>query len=294
MAVYKRRYDPYRGRLTERWRRWSVLTRYALRDLFASRFFLGFFLACWVPVLFFSAYVFTVNSEVVRSLLSVLSRSLHFRVDASFFLRAIQTQDFFAFLLATWAGPTLVAGDLTNGALPLFLSRPFRRGEYLWGKFAVLGVLLSSITWIATLALFFLEAGLSPEPWLGAHRWLLGPIVWCPVVWIVLLGMVALAASAWVRWRMVAMGAIFGLFLIPAGLGDALNAILGTRWGELLNLGALFHEILEASFREPVTALPPTGAPVPLWAAWGTLAVVSAAALALLVKRLRAFEVVRG
>ncbi len=290
MAVYKRRYDPYRGRLTERWRRWSVLTRFALRELFASRFFLGFFLACWIPVLAFSGYVFVANSEVVRSLLSLASRTLQLRVEASFFIRATQIQGFFAFLLATWAGPALVAGDLTNGALPLFLSRPFRRGEYVFGKFAVLGILLSSITWIPALGLFFLEAGLSPEPWLGAHRWLLAPIVWSSLVWVVLLGMVALAASAWVRWRIVAMGAIFGLFLIPAGLGAVLNATLGTKWGQLLDLTYLFHEVVNAGFRESASF----GPAVPLWAAWGTLALVSAAALELVLKRLRAFDVVRG
>lgn len=291
MAVYRRRYDPYRGRLTRRWARCVVLTRFALRELFASRFFLGFFIACLLPVVIFAGYIFVANSELVRSLLSLAAGSFKLRVETRFFTLFLQIQSFFAFLLTCWAGPTLVAGDLSNGALPLFLSRPFSRAEYIAGKFAVLGILLSFLTWIPALGLLFLEAGISPDAWFGAHRWMIAPILWCSLVWIVLLSLVALATSAWVRWRIVAIGATFAVFLIPAGFGGVLDAILRTGWGQLLNLTFLFHEILFAGFRTPLRG---GEAAVPQSAAWAMLALVSLVSLALLRARLRAFEVVRG
>lgn len=287
MAVYKRRYDTYRGPLTKRWSRCFVLTRYALRDMFRSRFFLGFFIACLVPVLFFLGYVFVANNELVHSLLS-LRPSTSLAVDSRFFSLFLRVQSSLAFLLTCWAGPTLVAGDLSNGALPLFLSRPFTRGEYVAGKFAVLGILLSFLTWVPALLLFFVQAGLSANPWLWTHLWMIGPILWCPLVWIALLSLLALATSAWVRWRIVAMGAIFAVFLVPAGFGAVFDAILRTGWGQLLNLSYLFHQILYAGFRIPL------GGPIPPSAAWAVMTIVCIGSLELLHARLRACEVVRG
>ncbi len=289
MAVYKRAYEPYDGPATRRWSRCFVLTRFALKDLFASRFFLAFFIACLVPVVGFAGYLFVANSELVRTLLSLVSHSFHLPVEKRFFTIFFQVQSSFTFLLACWAGPTLVAGDLANGALPLFLSRPFSRAEYVVGKFAVLVLLFSLLTWVPGLVLLFLEAGLSSTPWLGTHQWMIGPMLWWSAVWIVLLSLIGLATSAWVKWRFVAMGTIFAVFLIPSGFGLVLDAVLRTNWGQLLNLMFLSHEILFSGFRSP---LRPGEVGVPLAAAWGMLLLVSLVALQLLRVRLRACEVV--
>jgi ABC-type transport system involved in multi-copper enzyme maturation permease subunit len=291
MAVYKRHYEPFRGRLTRRWSRSFVLTRFAFRELFASRFFFAFFIACLIPVLGFAGYIFVANSSLVHTLLAMVSSKFTIHIEKGFFTTFLQVQSSFAFLLTCWACPTLVAGDLSNGALPLFLSRPFSRAEYVVGKFAVLAVLLSFLTWIPALGLLFLEAGLSSSPWFGAHRWMIGPILWSSLVWIVLLSLVALATSAWVKWRIVAMAAIFAVFLIPAGFGAVLNGILQTHWGRLLDLTFLFHQILYAGFRTPLAA--GEGA-IPQSAAWGMMALACVVSLEMLGVRLRAFEVVRG
>lgn len=291
MAVYKRSYEPYCGPLAKRWSRSLVLTRFALRELFASRFFLAAFIVCLVPVLLFSGYVFVANSELVRTIFSLVSRSFSLHVEARFFAIFLEVQSSLAFLLTCWAGPTLIAGDLSNGALPLFLSRPIRRAEYVIGKFTVLGVLLSCITWIPALGLFFLQAGLGPKAWLGTHAWMIGQILRLSFVWIVLLSLIALATSAWVKWRIVAMGAIFGVFLIPSGFGAVIDAVLQTGWGRLLDLMYLFNELLFTGFR---TSFHGGEGAVPHEAAWVMLLAASAASLWLLHVRLRACEVVRG
>jgi ABC-2 type transport system permease protein len=292
MAVYKRAYEPYRGPLEKRWSRCLVLTRYALRDLFASRFFLGAFIVCLVPVLLFGGYIFVANSDLVKTVFSLVSRTVNLQVETRFFAIFLDIQSSLVFLLTCWAGPTLVAGDLTNGALPLFLSRPFSRAEYVIGKFAVLVILLSCLTWVPALLLLFLEAGLGPKNWLGAHLWMIGPIIWLSVVWIALLSLVALATSAWVRWRIVAIGVIFGLFVFPAGFGVVMDNVLGTHWGRLLDLTYLFGELLFRGLH--TTFLRGGQGVVPPSAAWAMLLAASAASLWLLHLRLRAFEVVRG
>jgi len=291
MAVYKRAYEPYRGPREKRWSRCLVLTRFALRELFASRFFFGAFIVCLIPVLLFAGYIFVVNSDLVHMVLSMVSRSFTLHVETRFFAIFLEIQSSLVFLLTCWAGPTLVAGDLTNGAMPLFLSRPFSRAEYVIGKFAVLAILLSFLTWIPAIGLLFLEAGLGPKAWLGAHLWMIGPILWCSLVWITLLSLIALATSAWVKWRIVAMGAIFGVFVIPSGFGGVMDAVLETHWGRLLNLTYLFNELLFTGFR---TTFQGGEGAVPHSAAWTMLLAASAASLWLLHVRLRACDVVRG
>jgi ABC-2 type transport system permease protein len=290
MAVYRRHYEWYRGRLTARRWRGFVLTRYAMRDLFRSRFFSACFALSFVPALIFSGYIFIANNDLLRTLLS-FGPTVRLLVEPKFFAMFLSTQTFLAFLLTCWAAPTLVSGDLTNGALPLFLSRPLSRAEYVAGKFAVLATLLSCMTWVPALLLLFLQGGLSDSRWLIPHVWMIGPILWCTWLWIALLSLLALTASAWVKWRMLAMGSIFGVFIIPAGFGGVLNATLHTNWGNLLNLSYIFQEILWAGFG--VSYQGGLGA-VPQSAAWVMLLVVALVCVQLLHVRLRAFEVVRG
>ena len=51
MAVYKRNYKPYEGRLTPDWSRFLVPARYALETLFQSRLLIAFLVAsCLMPI----------------------------------------------------------------------------------------------------------------------------------------------------------------------------------------------------------------------------------------------------
>ncbi len=290
MAVYKRHYESYGGRLTKRWSRAFILTRYAMRDLFRSRFFTGFFILSLAPVLGFAGYIFVANNKLLHEVLSFRSSAI-LPVGEEFFAIFLEVQTSLAFLLTCWVAPTLVADDLSNGALPLFLSRPLSRAEYVAGKFAVLGFLLSFMTWIPALILLSLQAGLGPDGWLSPHLWMIGPILWCSFIWIILLSLIALAASAWVKWRIIAMAAIFGVFLIPAGFGAVLNATLHTHWGNLLNISFMFQEIVRAGFRGSYEA---GGGAIPLPSAWAMLIAICVFCVRLLHTRLRAFEVVRG
>ncbi len=293
MAVYKRRYNPYTGALTPGWSRFFVLTRYAFGDLFKSRFFVILLILSLVPVLLFASYIFIANNKTVQLLMQVRSADL-FSVEAQYFVIIMTVQTQAAFLLNCWVGPVLIAGDLTNGALPLFLSRPFSRADYVLGKFAVLGLLLSAVTCVPCLLLFSLQAGLARNGWIWSHLWMIFPIVLCSAIWILMLSLLSLAVSAWVKLRIVATGVIFISFFIPAGLGEMFNAIMSTRWGILLNFSYLFRLIVEKGFHERTGQLGRGWDEIPLPAAWGVLILVCLLSLVILNARLRAREVVRG
>ena len=295
MAVYKRRYNSYAGALTPQWSRFFVLTRFAFIDLFKSRFFVILLILSIVPCLFSAGYIFVANNKTLQLLMQIRSEVPDlFKVESQYFIIIMMVQTQAAFLLNCWVGPVLVSGDLTSGALPLFLSRPFSRADYVLGKLAVLGLLLSAVTWIPCLLLFGLQSGLAKDGWVWSHLWMVIPIVFCSTIWILMLSLLSLAVSAWVKLRIVATGVIFITFFVPAGLGEMFNAIMGTYWGGLLNFSALFRRILMHSFREDSIMGAFTRGEIPIPMAWTMLALVCLFALFVLNVRLRARETVRG
>lgn len=293
MAVYKRRYNPYIGSLTREGSRFLVLTRYALADLFKSRIFVLLLILTLVPTLGFAGYIFLVNNKTVQLLVQMHTFET-LTVETPFFINIMMTQGELAFLLNCWAGPVLIAGDLSNGALPLFLSRPFTRTEYVLGKLAVLGLLLSAVTWVPTLLVFSLQAGLAADGWLWSHLWMVVPIVFCSAIWILMLSLISLAASAWLKLRIVSTGVIFISFFVPAGLGEMFNAVMGTYWGYLLNFPRLFQLILAKAFGDPEQFITRLAPEIPVSAAWIVMILVCVFSLFMINARLRAREVVRG
>jgi ABC-type transport system involved in multi-copper enzyme maturation permease subunit len=294
MAVYKRRYNAYTGALTREWSRFFVLTRFAFADLFKSRFFVLLLILCIVPCLFSAGYIFVANNKSLQLLMQLRSMDF-FKVESQYFIVILIGQAWAAFLLNCWVGPVLISGDLTNGALPLFLSRPFSRADYVLGKLAVLGLLLSAVTWIPCLLLFSLQAGLARDGWIWPHLWMIVPIVMCSAIWILMLSLISLAVSAWVKLRIVATGIIFITFFVPAGLGEMFNAIMGTIWGRLLNFSYMFQLIVSHGFHEESGLLARRGwYEIPIPAAWGSLIFVCLLSLFILNARLRARETVRG
>jgi ABC-2 type transport system permease protein len=156
-------------------------------------------------------------------------------------------------------------------------------------------MLLSVVTWVPGLLLFFLQAGLAGGGWAWSHLWMVVPIIGCSAIWILMLSLISLAVSAWVKLRIMAIGAIFCTFLIPAGLGEIFNTIMDTYWGNLLNFSDLFRLILVKGFRLQSDFSPLQGLrEVPLMAACIMMILVCVASLYVLNVRLRAREVVRG
>jgi ABC-2 type transport system permease protein len=288
MAVYDRAYRRYEGPLTpERWR-FLVLPRYAYEEILKSKIFIAFLVLCCVPFIAEAVIVYLHhNLSAMRRLELPLDRLIP--IDARFFREfVVGVQSAFAFFLALFVGPGLVSPDLRNNALPLYLSRPFSRSEYVLGKLAVLLILLSAITWLPGILLFALQSYLAGLGWLRDNLWIGGAVLASSLVWIVILSLLTLAISAWVKWKPVARITLLALFFVLRGWAEALNATFHTDWGGLVSLMRLNETVRDWLFR----AGPLPGAP-PVWSAWLGLAAVCALSLWLLSRRVRAYEVVR-
>ena len=290
MSVFDHDYRPYEGRLTPLNSRPLVLARYALHEAWSSKITIGLFVLALLPCLVELVIIYVADNPIARALImrgdSVLA------VNERFFLNVLETQCWFALVLAAWIAPRLVSFDLSDNALPILLSHPVSRFGYLLGKFLALVLSLSYVTWIPCLLLFVYQCYASPQPWAMTHLSLALGIFAVSVVWIVLLAMVGLAVSAWVKWRVIATGAIFAVVFVPAGVGGIASAILRTRWGLLLNIPVVMSELWQRMLGAPTIMNPRLELPTSAMVA--VLVLASLGCVAVLNARIRAREVVRG
>ncbi len=286
MAVYRREYEQYRGPLTPTWSRFLILPRFAFQNVFSSKWMTAFFVFCFLPTLVFGALIYLRHSVTFVETFGLRPGDF-FRVDGTFFLIYWAWQAPLTFVLTTFVGPGLVSPDLSNNALPLYLCRPFSRSEYVLGKMSVLLILLSSLTWIPGISLMVMHAGYEGWGWLIENARLPIAMFVSSWIWITLISLLALALSAWVKWRPVAGAMLFGVFFVLFGFGNAINGILFTNWGHLISLPDLIVVVLESLFlADPRTS-------IPVWSAVLSLLGMIGICLWLLNRRVRAYEVIR-
>jgi ABC-type transport system involved in multi-copper enzyme maturation permease subunit len=294
MPVYKRSYRSYTGALTPAWSRFLVVTRYGMADAWRSRITNVLLLVCLIPALIAGGSIYLLNSGAVRALLGISGRFQFLQIDRFYFCHILEAQCWLALVLTAWVGPRLMAPDLGNNGLSLVLSHPISRREYILGKLAVLGALLSAVTWVPGLMLFLLQAQLATH-WVAQNWFIAGGLVLGSLLWIVLLSLLVFAVSAWVKWRMISTGLIFALILVPAGLGQMVNAIVGTRWGSLVNIPRMATTVWYSLLRIPhISPKHRMDFDVPPWVALCSLAAIAALCLWALHTRVRGREVVRG
>lgn len=290
MSVFLHEYQPYSGRTTALWSRPLVLARYGLEEAWSSKITIGLFVLSLLPCLVETVMIYVADNPAARML--ILRGGQGLDINENFFLRVLVAQCYLALVLASWVAPRLLSFDLSDNALPILLSHPITRFGYLLGKFVAVAIFLSFVTWIPVLGLFGYQCYASPQAWALAHLGMAIGIFIGSLLWILVLSLVGLAVSSWVKWRMIATGAIFAVLFVPAGVGGMASAILRTKWGLLLNLPLVMSEIWERLLGASVFRKP--GLELPNSALIAVLVVAVLACVAVLNARIRAREVVRG
>lgn len=208
-------------------------------------------------------------------------------INSTFFYFFTNIQTSLAFIFTVIIGPVLISRDLANNALPLYLCRPFSRFEYIVGKMAVLLILLSTITWVPGLLLFFFQSYLEGGGWMIENLWIANAIFTLSMAWLLVLTLLSLAFSAWIKWRTAASAALFAIFIIPTPIGFAIQGMFGTTKGHLLNLamafGSLAKHLFQLSWMDPFLSLGES---------WGVFAAYAVVCLFMLSRKVRAYEVV--
>lgn len=234
MAVYKLGYQRYRGPLTGRLARFMVLPRHAWRNLYQQRLVLMLTIVAFLWPLLCAGFVYLSNrADLLQGLEPEFRQFV--QVDGQFFAIFMYVQSVFAVFLAALAGPGLIAPDLANNALPLYFSRPLSRWSYALARLTVLVGMLSIVTWVPGLLLFGLQAGLAGVSWLQTN-WTLGAgMVIGFMLWLLVLSLVAMASSAWVKWRVVAAAVSLAFFFILSGVAEMVDQVFRVTWGHIID-----------------------------------------------------------
>ncbi|HXP43334.1 MAG TPA: hypothetical protein VN833_23995 [Candidatus Acidoferrales bacterium] len=285
MAVYRRTYTSYSGALTPAWSRCLVLFRYARRNLFRSKFQTGFFVLCFFYPLLCLIGIYLAHNLSFLERYSGSKQLL--TIDNKFFFVFITVQGVLGFMLTAFTGPGLISPDLANGALPLYFCRPFSRAEYVLGKASVLAILLSEITWVPGLVLFAVQASLAGSSWTWNHLWIVSSLLLSSFLWIAILSLLAMALSAWVKWRIVAGALLLAVLFFGGGFGQAINAVMRTQSGHFIDIVYLIGTVWTSLFRID------NDRGISSSAAWVALLIYCGICLALLVRKVRAYEVVK-
>ena len=262
-----------------------MLYRFARQSLFRSKFQTGFFVLCFFYPL---VCLLGIYANAHLSIFAFLGRQVGplLTVNGSFFFVFMTIQTSLAFLLTAFIGPGLVSPDLANGALTLYLCRPLSRTEYVLGKMSVLVITLSWITWIPGLVLYFAQAGVAGGSWLTQNVRMAAGVLLGSLLWILVLSLLSLALSAWVKWRIVAGALLLAIFFMGSGFGQAINHVLDTRQGYLLDIGNLIGTVEHSLFRDSAPNLPVLEACL-------ALLFFSGCCLALLMRKIKPNEVVQ-
>jgi len=285
MAVYRRTYTTYSGPLTPAWSRCLVLFRYSRRNLFRSKLQTGLFVLCFFYPLISLIAIYAAHNLSFLERLGANGQTIS--IDNRFFFYFINVQGVLAFVLTAFTGPGLISPDIANGALPLYFCRPFSRAEYVVGKASVLAILLSEITWVPGLVLFAVQSSLAGPGWAWQHLWIAGSIILSSLIWIAVLSLLAMALSAWVKWRIVAGALLLAVLFFGAGFAQAINAVMRTQSGHFIDIVYLMATVWTSLFRMDSERAMSSAE------AWIALLGYCGVCLALLVRKVRAYEVIK-
>jgi ABC-2 type transport system permease protein len=253
------------------------------------------FVVCLIVPVAGALLIYLRNNLGALELLQIPPNAL-FSIDGTFFKYLLRVQGSFAFLIAVFVGPGLVSPDLSNNGLSLYLSRPFSRFDYVIGKLSVLFILQSLVTWVPLTILYLLQWNLAGNGWMLENIRVLIAILVGSWIWILPLSLLALALSAWVRWKAIAGAAMFGVFFVGAGVGSVIKLLFVTPWGDLFHLNRVVQTIWSWLFLDQTGEIDLVrGVEVgqlPVWSACIVLLLVCGVCLLLLAKKVRAYEVV--
>jgi ABC-2 type transport system permease protein len=236
MAIYKRGYQRYQGPVTGHLARLLVVPRFAWERIMQQRLVVIVMVLSMFTPLMFATFIYIANhADLLGTIGSGDGMQKFLKIDADFFMYFMKSQAFFSVILAAIAGPSLVAPDLANNALPLYFSRPMLRIEYVIARMLVLAGILSPVTWIPAILLFLMQWSLAGWGWFGANWRIAVGILAGFALWIVLVSLVAMASSAYVKWRIIAGALVLAFFSVLPGAGQLVNSVLRVDWGSLLN-----------------------------------------------------------
>jgi ABC-2 type transport system permease protein len=279
MPIYRERYRRRESGLDFRGRAWVVIAAFGLRALMRRKAFLFLLILAWIPAVVRGVQMYVVANFPQASFLAISAQT---------FRDFLNQQELFVFFITVYAGSGLIANDIRSNALQLYLSRPVTRTQYAAGKFAILAAALALVTWVPAMLLLIVEVLFAGSvTFLRTNLYLLPAISLFSIIEIVVATFIMLALSSMSksRWFVAVMYAGIGFFT-HAVFGATRIATGGTAFAWI----SVFANLMQVG--DVIFRLRPRFGGTPAAVSAAALAIMIAASIAVLSRRIRAVEVV--
>ena len=281
MPIHTQNYRHWEGTLNpSHYTRWWVIAKAELK-LLAQRKIVRLIVAI-PPVIYILAH-----AVIIYIVNQFPSSVLPINIDIVFFKDFLFNASLFIALIAVFGGSGLIATDLKNNTLSLYLSKPISWIDYLIGKFAVMGILLSCLTLIPGLLLFLEHVLLTDTSFLKENYWMPFSIIAYSIIIILVSSLLMLVFSSLTsnsRYAIIGFCAVW--FGTPV-IYEILKAITRTSKVALVSIWANYDILGTALF-----AVSRNYAVHWVWALLTQIALV-ALCIFVLHRRIRAVEIVK-
>jgi ABC-2 type transport system permease protein len=172
MPIFDQGYQHFSGTLSGHAWRWLTITRHGVRIGMKNIFLRLVVITSWLPAAGLAVMLclwglLEQKSSLIQPLLPFLSgifapeiladpkqyRDVVWTLSFNYFLGIELT---FSMIVVMLVGPGLISQDLRFNALPLYFSRPLRRGDYFIGKLGVIAWFLSMVVILPSLIAYVL------------------------------------------------------------------------------------------------------------------------------------------
>jgi len=278
MPIHDQGYCRYLGSRTAIGRAWQVMARAGVMSMVGKRQFLGLMLFAWAPFVVRAVQIYVSATFTQASFLAPKGET---------FREFLDQQGAFVFFVTIYVGAGLIANDRRANALQLYLSKPMTSAEYVAGKLAILFLFLVTVTFLPAIMLLATQAIFA-----GSLTFIRNNIYLLPAITLFSLLQVLLASTTMLALSSLSKSSRFvavmyaGVFFFTTALFNALRGITGTSAFAWLSPSAALEQLGDVIFR-----LPPRYQLSPALAGL-TVAIVIAASIWILMRRVRGVEIV--
>jgi ABC-2 type transport system permease protein len=279
VPIHRERYRRREGGIDLRGGAWIVIAANGLRALARRRAFIILLVLAWIPCVVRGVQVYVAANFPQAAFVAISART---------FRDFLSQQELFVFFITVYAGSGLIADDIRVNALQLYLSRPITRTQYIAGKLGVLVSALAMVTWVPAMMLLLLVPIFGGSmTFIRENLYLIPAILLFSLIEISVaaFSMLALSSLSKSRWFVAVMYA--GLAFFTVAIFGATE--MATGGSGLFSWIAPFTNL--AQIGDVIFRFPPRFDTPPVISA-AALAVIIAASIVVLSRRIRAIEVV--
>jgi len=278
MPIHDQGYRRYGGTRLRSGRAWSVIAKVGIRTLLAKRAFLALLLLSWVPFVVRAVQIYAATN---------LPQAQFLAPDAAMFRQFLQQQEVFLFFITVYAGTGLIANDRRANALQIYLSKPLTRLEYIFGKFAILLILLLLVTWLPAVLLVVIQVMFAGSfSFFMQHLFLLPAITIFSLIQVTAVALAVLALSSLSKSSRYAGVLYAGLIFFSQAIYGIVRGITRDSSMAWLSVPLDLQQIGDVIFRtEPRFDMP-------VWSAFVVIGLLIVVSGAVLHQRVRGMEVV--